>query len=101
MRLVLALAAAFSLAAFAVQAQIKHVPDVPPVPGVPSFGATPPAVKPYQPPKLPSVYDDGPFSPRGELKRERRQNAAPAPGPFSPEGEAKREREQAKRYHPF
>ena len=99
MRQILAAAAVLGLAAGEAQAQIKPVPGVP---AFPAFGAKPPpAYKPYEPPKLPSVYDDGPFSPRGELKRERRQNAAPAPGPFSPEGEAKRQREQARRYHPF
>ena len=89
------------VAAGAAQAQIKPVLGVPPVPGVPAFGATPPAFKPYQPPKPPSVYGDGPFSPRGELRRERRQNAAPAPGLYSPEGEAKRQRERARGFHPF
>ena len=55
--------------------------------------------KSYEPPKLPSVYADGPFSPGGEAKRERKAEAAErvrTNGPFSPEGEAKRERAQAK-----
>lgn len=108
MRAFLALAAATILTAGLAQAQIKPIPPVmpvpgiPPVPGVPAYGAkAPPAFKPYEPPKLPSAYDDGPFSPRGEAKRERARNAAPVPGPFSPEGEAKRRKDDAQHYHPF
>ena len=51
----------------------------------------------YEPGELPSVYADGPFSPAGEAKREKRENAAPKDGPFSPTAEAKRAREAAKR----
>lgn len=57
------------------------------------------APKQYEPPKLPSVYADGPFSPGGEAKRQRRAEAAErarANGVFSPEAEAKRERAQAR-----
>ena len=104
MRQYLALAAAFSLAAGAAQAQLKPMPSMQPIP---PFGAPvniPGMIKPYRPPEPPktvNVYDDGPFSPAAEERRARKANAAPAGGMFSPEAEAKRERERAKTFHPF
>jgi hypothetical protein len=47
----------------------------------------------------PSVYADGPFSPAGEAKRQRQQEAASRAqenGYFSPAGEEKRHRAQMK-----
>ena len=96
MRQFLALAAVFTLAAGAAQAQIQP-PKNPYMPKAPTIGG---AFKPYVPPKMPSVYADGPFSPRGEARRERRNEAAERArtnGVFSPIGEAKRERAQARR----
>lgn len=68
----------------------------------PYEGYQPP--KPYEPPKTRSVYDDGPFSPAGEARRERKAEAAErarANGTFSPEAAAKRERAREKAYNPF
>ena len=110
MRLVLILA--FSLcAAGAAQAQIsnrrslRHQP--PTIPGTkpggfkPYEGYQPPKpYQPYQAPQSQSVYRDGPFSPAGEARRERKAAAAERArqnGAFSPAGEAKRERAREKR----
>jgi hypothetical protein len=99
MRSVLILSLALGAAGVA-QAQIQP-PKNPYAISPPTIGSTQSngSFKPYEPPKLPSVYADGPFSPGGEAKRERKAEAAERArtnGPFSPEGEAKRERAQAK-----
>ena len=110
MRLILILALGLGVAG-AAHAQFQPIPPIPAIPGIPPIpGPKTPRMetfKPFEPPKLytpprlPSVYDDGPFSPAGEAKRERKANMPPPPGPFSPEGEAKRARREAKDFHPF
>ena len=109
MRQFLALAAVLSLAAGAAHAQFQPIEPIraPTNPYALPQAPHPQAFKPYTPPEPfkpytgQSVYQDGPFSPAGEARRERRANKPPAGGPFSPEAEAKRERERAKGFHPF
>src|SRR5258708_20066931 len=105
-----ALAAAFSLAAAGAHAQLKPMRSMQPMQPMPAFGApansdgTFKPYKPWEPPKPfvgHSVYDDGPFSPAAEAKRERKANAAPAGGMYSPEADATREPERAKGFHPY
>jgi hypothetical protein len=99
MRQFLILAGVLALIAGDARAQIKPIKPIAPI-GAP----TTPHVdtfKPYQPPASSSVYADGAFSPAGEARRQRHENAAPAGGPFSPEAEAKRRKDQEKVFHPF
>jgi hypothetical protein len=112
MRLVLILAVGLG-ATGAAHAQIQP-PKNPYAISPPTIGSTtmggafkpyegyqaPKAYQPYDPAKSASVDGEGPFSPAGEARRQRKAEAAErarANGAFSPAGEAKREREQAKR----
>jgi hypothetical protein len=83
--------------------EFQPIAPIPPIPPIPGARASEAPFRPFnpatavKPPKLPqSPYADGQFSPAGEAKRERKENALPQGGPFSPEGEAKRAAAQAK-----
>jgi hypothetical protein len=112
MRLVLILAIGLG-AAGAAHAQIQP-PRNPYAISPPTLGSTatggafkpyegyqpPKPYQPYDPARSPSVDGDGPFSPAGEARRQRKAEAAErarANGAFSPAGEAKRERAREKR----
>lgn len=111
MRNILILAGGVALVAGGAAAQLQPLPTVGSTKSTQPFGGTPhttppdlfkpvqPAqpFKPYQPPTMGSVYADGPLSPAGQAKRERKAAMATTDGPFSPAGEAKRARQEAKR----
>jgi hypothetical protein len=81
----------------------QSIQPIPPIPPIPGARASEAPFRPFNPntavkaPKMTSVYANGPFSPAGEAKRERKANQPPPGGPFSPEGEAKRAKAQEKR----